>query len=82
MSENRFISPQMEERLRKGTFTSSDLNRAFSLTKRDTDAFARRKYEGATGVVFSLEGVLVDLVRRSADSHVAAPDNLTVIRYR
>jgi hypothetical protein len=62
-SSDRFMPPAMEARLKKGALTSADLNRAFSPSKRDLDSFARVKYEGVTGVVLSLEGVLVDLTQ-------------------
>jgi phosphoglycolate phosphatase-like HAD superfamily hydrolase len=45
---------------RLGLMTAADLTRSFGPTQRDLDNFARTKYEGALGVIFSLEGVLVD----------------------
>lgn len=61
-SPKHFFTAAMEERLKRGVLTSGDLNRAFSFTKRDLDDFARKKYEGVVGVIFSLESVLVNLV--------------------
>lgn len=56
----KFISPYIEKKLKDGTCAIVDLDRAFSPSKQEKEYIMRRNSMGFTGVIFSLEGVLVD----------------------
>eukprot|EP01041_Mallomonas_annulata_P008555 gene8554-17645_t len=83
---NKFISAAIEERLRLGTCTATELDRIFAPSKSEAEYIERLTSKGYSGIIFSLEGVLVDLAecyRRTFESlaqemkaQIRSPDNI------
>lgn len=59
--DDKFISTPMLERLYKGTVTSNDVDKIFTPSKNDLDYCASSTSVGFTGVILSLDTVLLDL---------------------
>ena len=56
----KFISPALEKRMELGKISISELNRVFEPTKQELSYIATTSASGFVGIIFSLEGVLVD----------------------
>lgn len=61
IGQNKYVPPSLENRIRLGTATISDLDRAFGLNEKDYDYLNRPNSKGYIGTILCLDTALLDM---------------------